>query len=517
MATLKPGQCICQICTCGRHHCRHVSARTRNVGECNFETTSRTDFVAKAGERAPSMKPAPRAAVSDAPFDGTTTYGGDFYSKSREFVPAQSTKKKEVYVPPREPLAGVSTTRQDYPAHSPTKTASCKPANQRQEPPPGDFKTTYSQDLGGYTPAERSVSFKPKQSYSKPSQPLDGTSSYAKDYPRHEGIARAPSMKPIPVVSESRDPMDARSVAHDTYTGQYVPPVKSCKPQANRSEPAPFEGLSTKQRDFTMHPIERTPSMKPANNAAISTDPFDARSTAAEEFQAWPISKTQSMKPQQRAYQGGEFYGEPTSRADFKEHPVTRTKSMKPVQEFKPSSSGSYETTYKNDMIQHPGERTRSFKPANQPIQTGEFSGTTEARDNFVHRTATPVKSQKPTQAYRPSSGPFHGSSSYGAAYVPHDLPCPATRFPPSLYQLCDCGAAHPHSHAHGCPASRAGTSRGSSSRTTSRASSRAPTSRASSRTATRQSSAYGTARLPSSRRSSGVQREILEIGVSNF
>ena len=132
--------CICEICTCGRHHCRHQSARGSNLGKCSYETTNRIDFQGRDGTaaRPKSCKPVQEYEAASAPFVGTTTSQQDFPAWKVQTAPFK--KPKEAYVAPAQRFEAVTSNQLDYRAKGPVpRTASCKPINVRAEPERGEY------------------------------------------------------------------------------------------------------------------------------------------------------------------------------------------------------------------------------------------------------------------------------------------------------------------------------------------------------------------------------------------
>ena len=79
------GPCLCNACTCGSCRCVHVRERERAVGKSEVPTY-KTDYVAHHIAPAEPFRP-PSVARPTLPFNGKSTYGGDFLATRPSAAP----------------------------------------------------------------------------------------------------------------------------------------------------------------------------------------------------------------------------------------------------------------------------------------------------------------------------------------------------------------------------------------------------------------------------------------------
>eukprot|EP00049_Salpingoeca_infusionum_P009763 m.165877 g.165877 ORF g.165877 m.165877 type:complete len:489 (-) comp14437_c0_seq3:499-1965(-) len=470
-----PGeQCVCNICTCGKHHCRLHAPSTSTGGvtsgskaEPMGKTTQQEDFIPTFVAPRSPYKPAPSQHRSSAPFVGITTQKQDFTPKRGQSARQPMVKPPGNAITPQGNMEFNPLSRTDFKVHPKVPQATKVVPTDNLRPHSGGvptFVTTNMVDMKPWTP-EKQPSVKPAPVIAwNGDRPLPETESlYKKDYPEHQ-----PSR---------------------------VAPIKPLGSTLTLGEGSSTPSKSTMAADFDPKKVEVPQPFKPPATRVNNTGKMEASSVAAAAFQPLPFAKREPYKPQQQRQDPGTFRGTTTAKTDFPQWPVaspSRTKPeqkyVKPTQPFegqtisqasfiapkqrlrrepvkppgpslRPTGSIEFNTTYGDDMKKwQPVSPTRVKPAAPAPHTPPPFNAKTEAQTQYQPKAASrapaivPMPSTIGQTMGSHSKSPLKGTTEMRAQYIPKSMECPALRLPRMLVSTSRPCSRAPHSHRHPTP-----------------------------------------------------------------
>lgn len=274
--------------------------------------------------------------VSNAPFEGTTTFQDDFpgwknAERAKPFVPQRNANinpedrdfhtesalrfddkgyaKRKDFKPPATlgnslPFDGKTTAMQDYVPWGAQRTASFKPkldANPVAEN--RDFKTEAGASFvdKGYV-AER---HKPQQRAVGPPQPFEGVTTTNADYVPWK-VGATESFKPKNRAVTIPENRDFQSESSSQFNPKYQPRREGFNPRgAFLAQPDDRDFNTESRSNLRDQGFQKRPTFKP-NQTALEQQPFNGDTTHAHDFVQHPLAMRQSMKPQDRGMRGAE-------------------------------------------------------------------------------------------------------------------------------------------------------------------------------------------------------------------
>ena len=231
------------------------------------KSTIQADFV-DFGHVEPtlSLKPTQAAKISTDAFDGSTSYRCTF---TPPLMPERFQRPKEVYKPSKTRFYGMTTFKDDFPAHP------------------------------GVMPAQ---TMKPQPQPIVSEEPFEGTTISRLSYKSWELPAR--HSRPPAIFT----PPTERFAAQTTFRSNYpdygrVEPARSLRPKPRtRDQVAPFEALTTQSMDFkAWTDIERPLPIRRGKKYNPPSGKFDAMSTFQAHYKGEFIPRAPSAKPFQVA------------------------------------------------------------------------------------------------------------------------------------------------------------------------------------------------------------------------
>ncbi|XP_073852630.1 stabilizer of axonemal microtubules 1 isoform X4 [Macaca fascicularis] len=142
--------CLCQICTCGRHHCPHGTTRIYENSGVFFPTTEYLEKYPMYDNVLPtqSLKPKQEIRACRGKMEGITTFKSDY--RPYEIV-KQPRHVPEEYKPKQEKIDLGTTYKQDFNSYKVQPVAIVRPL-ERQQVKKGklDIVPTYKENMELY-------------------------------------------------------------------------------------------------------------------------------------------------------------------------------------------------------------------------------------------------------------------------------------------------------------------------------------------------------------------------------
>uniref|UniRef100_A0A7M5VH11 Uncharacterized protein n=1 Tax=Clytia hemisphaerica TaxID=252671 RepID=A0A7M5VH11_9CNID len=361
--------CVCEICTCGRHHCVHRPKTNKPSGPCALSEYKET--YRKFDNYAPQkpIKPDSATKRSDVPLDARTLYELE-YTKH----PLEARKKREQakYVKPGGNFDGTSSYQHDYTEKSAEKMKSARPPYQPATSDRPFSGTTVHQET--YKPWEVPFTqgIRHQSAIKLPSGKFDHKTTFQKDftgYPGHAGrqpiIPKGPTLsmgagkfsdetttrrdytpkdarpeksaRPPQYVLHNTDPFDHKTTFQHNFPWPKGHPAESCKPQQMvRRSSMPLDGLTTHNMTYKPWEVAKTKGWKPKSGWVPPQDPFDAKTTFQHDYDGKSSSPARSMRPYYNRMEPGEFADRTTHKDAFKPWEVNARQSCKPKEAYSP-------------------------------------------------------------------------------------------------------------------------------------------------------------------------------------
>ncbi|KYN06803.1 hypothetical protein ALC62_02186 [Cyphomyrmex costatus] len=396
-------QCICELCTCGRHRCPHnwpqehlefsyeeplhtvtsyrqdydekrVEKQTKYYHEDHLRTEGefigqrRTDYVATKGERAPVRKPQDHLKPE-----------GEFVRRPKEEAPTKGerapVKKPQDNLKPEGEFVG--KPREEAPKYGERAPIKKPKDNLKFE---GDFDTTTTTELVFTgTPGERPMPIR-RNTYTKIEGDFTDETTTRSQYIDHHSIQRAEIVKRTDnlIVGEGE-----------------------------------FTGTSRIKEDFQTHVIEREPQWRPkypedTDRFYSKTDIIDSTTTTQEQFRTFDqadykstivIKRTDNLRPE------GPFEALPHTKDDYVT-PILlrRPEPQKPIDNLRPE--GPFVGRPKDDYKPTKGERADIKRPEDNLRPEGPFEG--RPKDDYSPKRGERYEVKRPEDNLRPE-GPFEG------------------------------------------------------------------------------------------------------------
>nr|XP_033775401.1 stabilizer of axonemal microtubules 2 [Geotrypetes seraphini] len=417
-------KCICEICTCGRHHCPH---KTRIYGK-EDQPCLLTEYVEK-------------------------------YPQYVSCIPPQSLKPKSAYQPERGRMDDITTFRSDY---IPYDVPRFFRVPQEYKPKSGqvDYGTTYRNHYNPHK-VEPITLARPVQRKHSLGGKYDTVPTYRDDYRQWDGERREPIKQ-----GQSIPPPTGKFAHSTTFQDEYIDkglvPTISCKPP-NRTKPCmiPFNGATSHRlsyvphgpqpryvkpkeeykpssqplEDITTHRLnfkgiigELAKSCKPEHGKIGSDVRFEGTTEFHDSYPPWSVSLPQFHKFPDYIPPSTPMDADTTTHIDYIQHRFSPVAPIKPVSQRKPSGPFQSSTTMREDFRAWDSSRQGIIKRDEQiPKPDGKFDGLTTFQSHFVPHEITLTESCKPLSIYHPPV-PFEGGTMYRAHYTPKKAEiCPAS------------------------------------------------------------------------------------------
>jgi len=419
-------QCICQICTCGKHRCPHRPYGVVGKSDQPCAVTEyRSEFVPReGGGMRESFKPEFTLQSSTAPLNDETTNKHDYIKHALD--KPRSFKPEQVYVPQGE-FDALTSYNKEYTPKGGERAKPIKHEAQKTISVPFEGDPTYKTDYRKWS-APRTEPIRHDGGYMAPSDPFKGESTYTTDYLKHQAAMRQ-AIRPDQAVMKSQDPFDDRT----GYRTDYIRHPQQERFQRTKEEYAPnktaLDSLTTHKKDFTPKEASRTQSMKPNQQGYTSDARFEDATTNKTDFKRWDVKPIQTHKPDEYRAKTGEMDMNTMYNSEFTPKPLAKVNAIRPVERRGVDAKFDANTTYGGDYRKWQGERTQpiraqsGYEPSNMP-----FEGMSTYKGHYIPHAGGPQRSFKPDGAVYKSTVPFDDATMYRTEYTQKEVqPCPAT------------------------------------------------------------------------------------------
>ncbi|XP_041723916.1 stabilizer of axonemal microtubules 2-like isoform X2 [Coregonus clupeaformis] len=444
-------QCLCQICTCGHHHCSQGSHPEEPcvlipgcmVSEYQEKYPAYCTTVVRAAKKLNNEYQPLEGRISNM-----TTFKSDYVAHEVTQRPPKVTK---VYEPPDGRMRHSSTYTRDYPTHPVQKHIVTKP--EVYHPPtakmvaqslykvlsllfPGEFRAWHNQKVQPYRTCDNL-----KLNDSK----FEVTTTFQDDYCYKGPTEARESFKPAADTRETL-PFDGAT----NYHTQYVPhPVQPTQPKGKavyRPTSAPLNGVSTYRQDYRGLPAEPAKPFRAKVAWESSPAVFQGTSEFRDQYKVWPLQPKHQHQAEKYCPPEGTMVGLSTAHADYVDHECQqRPQSARPpVEAWVKEAREPLQTrsTMKEDY------RTWDVVPPPPMVYAdelekpkGAFANTTTFRSAYTPKTAQRATSFKPTQKLL-SPKAMDEESIYRSTYTPKEIPpCPARDGCPPGFEYSSMGA----------------------------------------------------------------------------
>ncbi|XP_011410085.2 PREDICTED: stabilizer of axonemal microtubules 1-like [Amphimedon queenslandica] len=420
-------KCICQLCTCGRHHCpqpsrpkNDIMSRTEPVSKMG-STEYKTVFLTHSNAKPPdSYKPALKALSRDVPMTADTTNKLD-YIKHPVSMPMQ--RPPAVYKKPDGSMANESEYKKEYRSKTPEPAKPILPpaSHMRSVSQPFQGQSTQARDYVAFTLPPREF-YGEKRVYAPPTEPFAKTTTIKSDYNVKFLPEPTKSMRPPQNAKISRDPFEG-STCHRSDFRIFPIPEKFHKSKIAYQPPQePFSGVTTFSTDFPGHKgIKPVGSMRPPVATKSADAPFESLTTSRQSYRKWELPTRFSRPPTIYQPPTEKFDGLTSFTKDFINHGPPE-----PVTNYKPRQQAiHYERPMEHDTIHHLDYKAWDVTNKQQPIRqerpyeppAERFEGCSTTSKSYRGVYAPPAASMKPPLKPYTREETFGGLTTYKDCY----------------------------------------------------------------------------------------------------
>ncbi|XP_050997716.1 stabilizer of axonemal microtubules 1-like [Acomys russatus] len=428
-------KCICDLCSCGRHHCPHLPTKI-------YEKTEKPCFFSEYTEKYPtypsympreSFKPKVEYQKVNIPMENLSTTKRDF--GVHNIVPVKHHHADQV-TPSQDEMDFLTTYNQHYKYYPTSRVSTIKPRDNKY--PCSDkteFLPTYKTD---YLPwnQQRRAPIRPPQTYRPVSCRFDHRTTHQDDYPV-KNLVDTVSYKPTPVLKICNIPMENTTSYRSSYVSH--PVEKRCVYEGEKYKPCeiPFDGLTTHKDSYKGLRGEPAKSWKPVSRHFGFDTSVRFNTEFRDKFQAWPTPQIVPRDPIPYIPPEGKMDLLTTVQADYKDPNGVPAQSCRPViTHVKNTDRFEGSTTNREDYKHWPNTRREPVKPVPQfkfPDEPMDYMTTNRA--DYVPHAPVNTQSCKPTWSGPPVNIPLEGQTTYSTSFTPKEIRrCPASYSEPPGY-----------------------------------------------------------------------------------
>ncbi|XP_036134038.1 stabilizer of axonemal microtubules 2 [Molossus molossus] len=421
-------RCLCQICTCGRHHCPHGATKIYENSGVYCPTTEYLEKYPTYGSVLPaqSLKPKQEFRAYRGKMEGITTFKSDY----RPYEIAQPPRRvPEEYKPKQGDLDLHTTYRRDFNSYNVQPVARVRPLERRRvRKGKVDTVPTYQDDYRAWD-VQKSELYKPEQAYCPPTVKFGNSTTFQEDYVPRETQPRH-SFKPSAGAQRPTVPFNGDTSHRLDYVPHRLEPKSARPKEVYRPTSQPFEGLTTHRCAFQGLAGETARTCRPAQARTTSDAQFEGSTEFRDSFQPWEIPPPEVRRAQEYVPPAGTMQLHSTSHLDYVSYPATRAAPIRPVPQRR-SNRFPFQgkSTTQEDFPAWESCRPGLIKPQPQiHSPAGKFDGLSTFRSHYVPHQPVPAESCKPARAPLHSPSPFDDVTVYSTAYTPKKLGvCPAS------------------------------------------------------------------------------------------
>ncbi|XP_062998404.1 stabilizer of axonemal microtubules 2 [Elgaria multicarinata webbii] len=432
---MKPPQCLCQICTCGRHRCPHNPTRIYEHGGESSHMTEYVDKYPLYGNVPPtqSLKPKQEYQSHGGKMEGISTFKSDYLPYD---VANRPVRVQEEYKPTAGDIDLATTYRRDYNAHKIEPVVLVRPV-ERKSIRGGKLNTipTYQADYRVWEVQKREPN-KVENTYHPPTEKFGNTTTFQDAFfPRELSLRK--SFKPTAMTKLSDQPFISVTSHRTDYVPHQLEPKAKMTKKEYKPNSQPFEDVTTHRRDFRGLVAEPPKSFKPEHSKAELKAHFDGITEFRDRFQPWAISLPEVRKAKEYVPPTGNMDLNSTSHLDYIQHDISPIVLMRPLERNKRSNAPFQGNTTMRDSFQAWDTcRPEIVKRSQEiPKASGRFDDMTTFRAHYIPHHIVPTQSCKPLKMALSSSAPFEDGTMYRTEYTPKKQHiCPATYPSPPGY-----------------------------------------------------------------------------------
>ncbi|XP_005869674.1 PREDICTED: stabilizer of axonemal microtubules 1 [Myotis brandtii] len=420
MAPMKR-KCICDLCSCGRHHCPHLPTKI-------YDKTEKPCLLSEYTENYPiyhsylpreSFKPKREYQKGSIPMEGLSTSRRDF--GPHKVLPVKIYQPDQ-FVPSEENMDLLTTYKQDYNPYPICRAEPIKPRDSKY--PCGDRMEslpTYKADYLPWNQPRREL-IRPDHKYRPESARFENRTTHQDDYPL-KGLVKTMSCKPPAMPKVCNIPLEDLT----NYKMSYVahPIEKRFVYEAEKFKPCeiPFESITTHKQCFRGLMGEPAKSLKPPSRSCILDTPFSNTTEFRDKYQAWPTPQL-FYKPLVPYVPPEEKMDLITTVQSHYTYPKgAPAQSCRPVVCIKKGPRFESSTTNRDDYKQWASIRMEPVKPVPQLIRPTEpLDCLTTTRAHYVPHPPISTKSYKPLWSSPQAKVPVEGQTTYAISFTPKDL-----------------------------------------------------------------------------------------------
>ncbi|KAM9311079.1 stabilizer of axonemal microtubules 2 [Gastrophryne carolinensis] len=428
-------KCICEICTCGRHHCPHMPTKI-------FEKSGKPCVLTEYVEKYPqydniqpqqSLKPKQEYQANRGKMEGVTTFKSDYIPYGATNRPVRPHQE---YQPNPGQIELGTTYNRDFNAHKVEPMVPARPMEKKHiNMAKFDTNPTYKEDYRAWGIQKRDLA-KQEHTYQSPTIKFGNSTTFQDDFFPKEILPRE-SYKPPGVAKHSNIPFDGTTNHRTSYVPYEIEARHQRPKQEYKPSSQPFDDLTTHRINFKGTLGEITKSCKPDHGKVGSNSRFEGSTEFRDSFQPWSVSPTHVHKSYEYSPPSTQMQLDTTSHTDYVPHQLSFVAPIRPVSHGRRSNlpfQGN--STMKDDFQPWESKRQEMIKRDHE-IQkpTGKFDDLTTFKSHYLPHKIHLTQSFKPENATLRSSAPFESGTLYRSDYTPKKNEiCPAIYSPPSGY-----------------------------------------------------------------------------------
>ncbi|XP_074650717.1 stabilizer of axonemal microtubules 1-like isoform X2 [Tubulanus polymorphus] len=414
--------CICQICNCGRHKCPHRPVTSKGDKPCLL-TEYAQKYHPHPFDRREAFKPAYEPVKGAGPMADATTNRLDYIAHPLEkpFVHAGMP-----YVPPAGDIDGLTSYKKDYTEKYADRAKPIRQDRKRQVAGKFEGLPTYKHDYREWEIPMRERG-QAERGWTPPRDPFKGQSTMKRDFIGYKELPRQ-SCRPDETSYKSGDPLSTLT----DYRQNYIPHAFEARyrhePEKYNPNRSPFDGLTTHTRDYTPKDGALRDSCKPDIQPFDSGAPFNDDTTNRVDFKKWPMDRPFVHQPDQYVKPPGNMDMNTTSNIAYRPHAIRPRELVRPKSSRKAPGEFDGTTNYTNDYRKWSlGARPHPTGGYEYQPPCGPFEGTPTYKAHYVPHQLMPSHSCKPENQAFQSDGNFDDNTMYRIEYTPKKMePCPA-------------------------------------------------------------------------------------------
>ncbi|MEE6503276.1 hypothetical protein FKM82_004786 [Ascaphus truei] len=420
-------KCICEICTCGRHHCPHMptSLSDKTWGPCVI--TEYVDKYPQYDNVQPrhSMKPKHEYKGHGGRMEGITTFRSDYIPYD---VITRPVPRHQEYQPKPGQIELGTTYNRDYNPYKIQPVVPARPVDGRKINT-GKFDTnpTYKDDYIPWGIQKRELA-KQDHSYQPPTVKFGNATTFQDAY-FPKGLVPRESCKPPGIAKLSEIPFDGVTSHRISYVPYNVEPRFARLKQEYKPSSQPFDDLTTHRLNFKGTLGELTKSFKPAHGKIGSGARFEGSTEFQDRYLPWSLGLPHVHKSHEYIPPTTRMELDTTTHLDYVPHKQLPVAPILPVSHGRRSNMPFQgNTTMKDDFRAWETGRPEMIRKEHQiPNPTGPFDGLTTFKSHYLPHEVNLTQSCKPPNIVLHSSIPFEGGTLYRADYTPKKNEiCPA-------------------------------------------------------------------------------------------